>query len=185
MTDTSYLDTLTEEAAPKDALERISSLAADALHLESDIEQLEELVAQRKRELREVLEKQLPESMAAVNMSSFVLENGFKINVKPFYSGSINEDNQDKAFEWLIENGHKDMIKREFKVNFQASEVDQAEDFAQKLSELNTSYSDKMAVHPMTLRSFIKEMVEGGQNIPFDTFKVYIGQKAEIKAPKN
>ena len=41
--------------------------------------------------------------------------------------------------------------------------------------------ANEKSIHPMTLKAFIREMVESGADLPLETFGVYIGNKAEIK----
>jgi len=39
-------------------------------------------------------------------------------------------------------------------------------------------------VEPMTLKGFIREMIENGKDIPMETFGVYVGHKINIKKGK-
>ena len=42
------------------------------------------------------------------------------------------------------------------------------------------NYNKKEKVEPMTLKAFVKEQVEGGKELPFDLFGVYIANKTKI-----
>jgi len=42
----------------------------------------------------------------------------------------------------------------------------------------------KEAVHPSTLKAFVKEQIEKGSEIPSETFGIFIGQKTVIKKGK-
>ena len=48
------------------------------------------------------------------------------------------------------------------------------------LSNQGYSPSSKRWVEPMTLKAFVREQVENGVDLPFETFNVYIGQKSKI-----
>ena len=39
----------------------------------------------------------------------------------------------------------------------------------------------KTWVEPMTLKSFVKEQVEKGENLPYDLLGIYVGQRAKIR----
>ena len=43
---------------------------------------------------------------------------------------------------------------------------------------------DKTAVHPQTLRAFVKERVEEGDDFPMELFGAYVGQRAVINIKK-
>jgi len=42
----------------------------------------------------------------------------------------------------------------------------------------------KTEVHPQTLRAFIKERVEAGEEFPMELFGAWVGQRATIKRKK-
>jgi hypothetical protein len=44
---------------------------------------------------------------------------------------------------------------------------------------MNTT--QKEWVEPMTLKAFVREQVEKGTDLPYETFNIYIGQKSKIK----
>ena len=46
------------------------------------------------------------------------------------------------------------------------------------LNKINTNKKEK--VEPMTLKAFVREQVEGGKELPFDLFGVYIANKTKI-----
>ena len=43
-----------------------------------------------------------------------------------------------------------------------------------------TNFKLKEAVHPQTLKAFVREQVETGKELPFDLFGVYIANKTKI-----
>lgn len=173
------------QALPSDdALHKISAYAELAKALEESIEQLENSVKVQKEQLREVVERLLPEAMAEVGMAKFQLTDGSEINIKPFYSAKIDDENRDQAFDWLMDNGHDAIIKQEFNVKVDKGDTEGAETLKQYLSEHKMAYSGKVGVHPQTLAAFVKEQVESGADFPLDLFNVYIGQIAKIKRSK-
>ena len=182
------LNELERDAAsslPSDSsLERVSSLAVKQEDLEDEIEKIEAALATKKEELRHVAEVLLPQAMQECGISKFTTINGDKVEVKPFYSAKIGEDNQFACFSWLRENGHDDIIKNEIKTTFGRGEDMAAAKVAETLKSLHVSFTQKESVHPQTLTAFVREQVESGANFPLDTFKVFIGQKAKIKRSK-
>jgi hypothetical protein len=160
-------------------LNDIATLALKQLTLEDDVAKLEEMLKRKKEDLRRVSEEELPVLMGSV--TEFRLANGRKIVIKPYYSGSINDENADLAFTWLREHGHDDIIKNQVIMQFGKGEDKEAETVMTNLKALGYNPENKKAVHPMTLKAFIREQVESGAEIPLETFKAHIGRKATIK----
>lgn len=180
-------DAAKEEPAPEDKLERIKFFGEKQRKLVKQLADLENQVSLTKEALRRIVEQDLPEAMDEVNMTSFKLDDGTEIKVKPFYSASIPEDRKDEAFEWMKDNDFDGMIKAEIKVSFGKGEFEIAQSFLQFIRGFNEKAIDpeyKESVHWQTLRAFVKEQIEGGKPLPLDMFGVFVGRKAELKLPK-
>jgi hypothetical protein len=54
----------------------------------------------------------------------------------------------------------------------------------QALKDLGHEPVDKQSVHPMTLKSFIREQYESGSNFPADLFGAFVGNKTKIAPAK-
>jgi hypothetical protein len=70
-------------------LSSVSKLAQQQLSIERRIAELEEMVSDAKKELREVSEELLPSAMAEYGISELKLSDGSEITVGKFYSASI------------------------------------------------------------------------------------------------
>lgn len=184
MNDEDALFEMSQQSVSNDQLKEVSRLASIQRDLEIEIESREEEVKLLKQELADIAEKQLPQAMTAVGLKSFKLEDGSSVDVKPFYSASISDEKAVQAFGWLKNNGFEDLIKREIKVNFTAGEYEKADPIVNEMEAAGILFNDKLTVHPMTLKSFIKDQVEGGHPVPLDYFNAYIGAKATVKPPK-
>lgn len=172
-------------AAPADeGLKRVSAAAEKLLLLQAEADKLEEALASKKEELRMVAEGTLPEAMAEVGIAEFKLNDGSKITVKPFYSASIGDSNREDCHSWLRENGFGDLIKHELTVQLGRDRDAVAAELKVVLKEKDLPYVDKEGVNSSTLNAFVKEQVEKGKALPLDKFKVFIGRKAKVSAPK-
>ena len=145
---------------------------------------LENLLALEKEGLRKIQEEELPESLLALGLKSFILSDGSKLDVKTFYRGNINKDNTEKAHLWLRDNNHADLIKNDVICSFGKGEDHGALQLMGKLSEMKVDYQNKKHVHASTLKAFVKEQVEAGKEIPLDLLGVHIGQRSEIRRQK-
>lgn len=170
------------QAIPEDErLKQVAELAEQQLALDDEIEKLEALVSEKKAQLLGISQGKLPEMMSAIGLKEFKLLDGSKITVRPYYTAKIDDENREKAHNWLAENGHADIIKHQINVALGKGEAEAAEKVTAALKALGISYTDKEAVHWQTLVAFVREQVESGGDLPLDVFKVHIGQVAKIK----
>ena len=159
----------------------VAELGYRQVNLTAELAAIENELALKKEELRQVVEIELPESMLNLGLTSFSLSDGSKISVKTFYRGSIPKAREVEAFSWLRENGHDDLIKNEVKCTFGKGEDQAAEFLMAVLEEEKQDYENKKAVHPSTLKAFVREQLERGNKLPLDILGVYVGQKSEIR----
>jgi len=165
-------------------LSRVSQLAKLQQQIEQRIADLEEMVKDAKKQLREVAEDQLPAAMAEFGISRIELADGSSVSVGKFYSASIPKDRADQAFVWLVDNGYGDLIKNQVATSFVRGQEEMAENFAKDLETQGYAVSTKKWVEPMTLKAFVKDQTEKGANIPADMFGLFIGEKTKIVTPK-
>lgn len=158
-----------------------SELANYQVILEKKIKDKETELSTLKEQHKQVSQTDLPEALAETGLSSIKLLDGSTITINQFYNASIPKDKLDEAFTWLRDNGHEDLIKNTVTCDFGRGEDSEAKVLKETLTNSGLSYTDKVAVHPMTLKAFVREQVESGQNLPLDLLGVYIGQKSIIK----
>jgi hypothetical protein len=159
----------------------IGELAARQLDIIDEIDELEKNLAVAKDKLRQVAEVDLPEAMLSCGVSEFKTPTGARISVKPYYSASISDENKSSCMIWLKDHGHDDIIKNTVTLSFGKGEDDQARAAVETLAAVGYSPVNTKAVHPQTLKAFVKEQVEAGEDFPLELFKVYVGKRATIK----
>ena len=106
---------------------------------------------------------------------------GSAVDVKPFYSATITKANQEKAFNWLRNNGLGDIIKNEISVSFGRNEENKAADYASLAQERGFQPTQKLKVEPMTLKALVRERTEAGKEMPTELFNIFVGNKTTIK----
>lgn len=171
-------------------LQRITALAAEQLRLEREIAGLEEQMKSAKDLHRQISETDLPEAMDAAEMEEFIMKDGRKVSIKQTYHGEIPKDPERRsvAFSWLREHGHDSIIKRVIRIEFGVGEDKKAKNLFDRIRRYknlvdNTIVGDE-SVHPQTFKSFVKRSMEEGEDLPTDTFGIYIRRFAEIGAVK-
>ena len=82
-------DAEVDEKVPEDKLEKIRHFGEQQRKLMRHIASLENDLSMAKDKLRRSMEQDLPEAMDEVGMTSFKLDDGAEVKVKPFYAASI------------------------------------------------------------------------------------------------
>jgi len=164
-----------------DQLAGIAVLAKRAKMLELEIKDLEESLAERQNNYRALTEETLPEAFAEMNLKGFVMEDGSKIEIKPFYGATISKDRKAEAFTWLRERGHDDLIKNTVSVQFGRKEDELCDRLKNLLGEHGYTFEQSEKVEPQTLKAWVREQLQRGNEVPSDLFGVFIGQKAIFK----
>lgn len=160
--------------------EKIKSLAAlarEQVKIEDDIAQLEKNLIDMKDQLKSVSEFKIPELFNELGLAEFKLANGFKVKVNPYYTAKITDE---KAFDWLEDRGHADLIKGEFIVHYRRDNVADLAAFKALAAQMGFTVTDKLGVHPMTLKAFVKNQIETGNEMDRELFNVYAGFKTKI-----
>ena len=165
-----------------DSLTGVGELAKEALRLEREIEDLESVVKERKAALNEMLEFRIPEALREINMVKFEMADGSLIEVKQFYAASIPADRKGEAYEWLRQHGYDDIIKNTVSVQFGRGEDKQAEGLLDLVRKEGLIPDQAEKVEPMTLKAWVREMVEQGNEFPTELFGAHVGWKAKLKS---
>lgn len=174
----------TAPQGPSDGdLAAISDLAMQQLFWEEEVARIGEMLKEAERNLRHVSEQALPDAMATVGMLEFKLLDGSRILIKEDVAASIKADGIKGAVEFLEERGLGGVIKDEIKINLGRGEAELATRFLELAKSLDVPASEKLSVHPSTLKSLVKEQLEQGVEFPEEFFSVYPYKKAVIKAP--
>ena len=163
-------------------LDSVGALARRAKLLEKEIEELDTVLKERKEQQRKLLEDTIPAMLQELGMKKFTMSDGSTIDVKPFYSASIKEENRALAYQWLRDNGYDDIIKNTVSVRFGRNEDKLCETLINLLRQQNYPVEQTEKIEPQTLKAWAREMVERGQEIPTETFSLYVGHKATIKS---
>ena len=165
-------------------LTSVAALAWTIRDKESKISDLEQELKEEKKALIKLTDEEMPSMLAEIGMSSFALDDGSTVEVKQTYGASILVEKRPEAYEWLRDNGYDDIIKNTVACQFGRGEDDQASAFAAFAQQQGYVPEQKTEVHPQTLRAFVKERCEAGEEFPMELFGAWVGQRAVIKRGK-
>ena len=164
----------------QDSVKSISDKCNELKSLRKNIEDEEEKLSTLKNKARDLEERTIPEMMQEAGVSLLKLSDGYTVEVKPFYAAKIPESRVEEAFSWLRGKGFEDIIKNTVTASFNRGQDNEVSELIKVCEEHGFNYNKKEKVEPMTLKAFVKEQVEGGKELPFDLFGVYIANKTKI-----
>lgn len=168
------------EALGKAELSAVSLLAQQLTVLTNQQKELDAQLKENKEHVRRISEEALPTAMLALGLESLTLEDGTKIGISTDYYAEIPKAKAKDAFAWLRKNNCDSLIKNEIKALFGKGEDALAAALVQFANKSGIDISAKEAVHPQTLRAFVRERAEAGTPVPDDLFGVFIKRVAKL-----
>ena len=172
------------EKVDQKGLTSVASLARQIRDREVKIEALEKSLKDFKKDLQKLTDEEMPAMLAEIGISSFSLDDGSTVVVKQTYGASILVQNRPTAYEWLRDHQYDDIIKNTVLCQFGRGEDDQVSAFSQFAETQGFIPQQKTEIHPQTLRAFVKERCEAGEDFPMELFGAWVGQRAVIKKGK-
>ena len=166
------------EETPLDLIKKLGAILVD---VDKDIKEKEETLSQVKAKRKQIAEVMLPELMEDIDIESLTLADGTKITLSKFYNAKIPEAHWGDAVEWLESKNHDGIIKSGFTVALSKGQTDLGHAAKAALRELGIPVIVKDSIHPSTLRAFVKEQLEQGEDIPKEMFGVYEGKRVTFK----
>ena len=159
----------------------IAELARAVRNKQDEVLKLEDALKKTKKDLLKLTDEDLPALLHEIGVSKMELDDGSKVELKSTYGAYIKVENRDKAFGWLKENGYDDIIKNVVTCQFGRGEESLAENLVEMTTKAGFSPEQKRDIHPQTLKAFVRDQVESGNEFPMDVFGAYVGQRANIK----
>ncbi|MCP4897733.1 MAG: hypothetical protein GY906_12240 [bacterium] len=168
-----------DEPVSEDSLKRLSELAEEQLQRQVEVEEAKTALKDAEERLRQVAWFDIPELMQELGMETITTLSGVKVDISQETRASIRAPKKRAAMQWLRDNGHEAIIKREVKLQFGMGEDEIAQGVVDTLGDLD--YSDDSNVHSSTLKKFVKELREAGLDVPDELFSVHQQRVSKIK----
>lgn len=161
--------------ADSNILTQIKYAALKQKQLQEKVNALENALKTAKAELAHYTEKTFPDLMDVAGQKQLTTMDGIKITVKEKIRAHIAADQQAQAFAWLDENGHSNIIKRQFLIDFNKDEEAWAKKFETDLKRRKRPLhvKRKSGIHAATLSAFCRELLENGVDFPQKLFGLH------------
>jgi hypothetical protein len=182
------------QSASVDKLDGVRNLAKTARDLQLEIDNYAERIVELREQLQQITNIDLPELMHEANISQLKLtadgnKPAVNLKLKPFYRAGIAaswaEERKQKAYDWLVEHGHGDLIKATVTVKFNKEDYAEAQELSSRLTETYDSVNLDRSVHAGTLSAWLREQVEEvGEMPPLEVIGGSVGQVVTIEKEK-
>lgn len=175
-----------ENQAARFSLEELVKVGENLEALKFEAAELTAELEAKNDDIRRYETEVLPDGLKNLGIKDITLSSGAKIALIDIISASITEENREAAHAWLRTHGHGDIIKNNVTLIFGKGEDQVAKDLINHLIEMRdkgqTKFGDlqqKEAVHPSTLKAFVKDQLSKG-GFPGELFKLYTGQAVKM-----
>ena len=165
-------------------LTSVASLAKKQKNQEQKVKDLEAELKEAKKELLRISDEEIPNLMSETGLSSLKLDDGSSLDIKNIYGASILVANREKAYDWLREHGHDDIIKNRVVATFGRGQEDDSKVFIRVAYDNGVATDQESKIEPQTLKAWVKERMEAGEEFPTELFGAFMGQRAIIKGGK-
>lgn len=173
------------EKPPAD-IPQLTAMARDAVQLERQMEVLERTLSETRKKYLDLTRVQLPDVMAEIGLTSFQLADGSRLKIEDFIEGSLPRDPiaRDTAINVLVGAGGDTMIRNEVVIPFERRQHNEAVSLAQELQARGLPVKIEQDVHHMTLKSFVRDKLSHGEELPYEKLGIFVGRRAVVKLPK-
>lgn len=167
------------ELPKKPTVNTLRMLSERLLKLKEQTERSKVIYEKNKEALRLLQEEHLPAVMAELGLLSTKLQNGAELALSKNYFAKIPAGAEKDALAWLEAHGSAAIAKQTLNVTH-----DHFEQAKKACENAGVPYDVSLKINPQTLKAFVREQLEKGENLPFETFGVYVQNVARVKMPK-
>lgn len=139
----------------KDLLEKITELGQDLIAHKEELEELEDLVKNKKKAIEKIEQDLLPKAMISLNIKKFELSSGYELSIKEELACSVK--NYEKLYDFLEDQGDDALMKTTIEVGKLPKNI-QAKVLAELKEVFGLEGIAKMYIHPQTLKAYFKRL---------------------------
>ena len=193
---------ISQDAAASGPTDKIDELLAEFIQVDASIKATELQLEEAKKQRNKLQMELLPEAMMAARKKKLVMQDGAVLSLRDFLAASLPSqskireesdpevqaelaERRQAGLSWLRENNGGAIIKNELTIDIPKGNDNVVSQVITVAEELGLPWSRAENVHAKTLESFLREKIkQPSSNIPAETFRLVVGQKAHYKPAK-
>lgn len=162
----------------------VQRLVGELRRADQQVEECEQALKDAQKWRRDLAERQMPELFEQLGVTELKMSDGLKVLVKEKIRASIPQKHREEAMAWLEEHGHAALIKRTLVAAFNRDQQESAAQAMEVLTKMFRNVKQDRKVEPSTLRSWVKQQLEAGEELPLDLFGVFRQNEAQVVLPQ-
>lgn len=178
-----YSQYASQEIITEELSQKLAKLAEERVSIEDYISSLEEELDKAKDSLR--TNETLLVNLLGTLEGKLKLPNGKTLEIASRLRGSINKERQIQAYDWLEENGHSNLMKRQLEIQFSRDQVELAKQVKEYLDQDDFGQpivvEQNNSVQHSTFDAFVRRHYSEGEELPSDLFSVYTQKIIKVK----
>lgn len=143
-------------------LGQISVLVDRLVDCDKDIAKAELDLKKLKATRDGIAEKDLPELMISVGQTVLMTTSGFPIKLEKALYTNISKDRKPRAIQWLDDNGHGGMVKRNVVIAFNKCDEEKVAAFKRMIDKNWPDNKTILDVNAATAKSMVKKQLAAG-----------------------
>lgn len=176
-------DPTTQPAPTQGAsLQELQCMGKTLSELKGTLDSYQKLAEQTAKAISQLEDVALPEMMTQLGLEEITLDTGHKITKKKLVFASVKDEHT--AFQWLRDHDEDSIIKNTINVSLSRGDDELAVIIEKELEKLGVVFERKEAVHPSTLKAFIKEALADpnlADSLPRKAFGIYETERVFFK----
>lgn len=149
-----------EDLVTEGALESVSALVKRFQEAEARVKTLEAQLDKARLDRDQIAEVDIPEAMSSYGVQRMDMGNGVTLSLAEETYANISDERCAAAFAWLRDKGHGAIIKNTITLQLGRQEDAKADQLIAQMREQGFAPERKEAVHPSTLKAFVKEQID-------------------------
>ncbi len=158
----------------------VELLYKTVLKCNASVDDIEELLKRRKKDLFNVRQVQIPTMMDEFELDSITTKDGIKIEIKDGLSVTVKD--QPELYKFIIKDGSGDLIKKLFTVSIENDEIEK--EVEKKLEMIDCLFEKKESIHWQTLQKYVRGRMEKGKSIPEKLLTIFEYKYSKIQKIK-
>lgn len=175
-------------SAQQDSLVKLRGLVLAQVMFEDLVDQLEEILKAVASEYRDLTETILPSLMDELGVPKLAISESQSVELKVKITANIPKEKIEEGCKWLIDNGFGAIIKQVVSTEFGTKQSEEAAKVVEAIKALKLEGiepSVKKSVNHMTLGALVREQLEEGTELPFETLGIYRRRASVVSTKKN
>jgi hypothetical protein len=167
---------MTAPGFEKNPLEDLMVLVRHMRKIEEDENAAEALLATIKETKRNLQEITLPAAFANLGLEELTLNTGERIVITETVFANISKARREAAYQWLKDHGAGALVKKEMTIA-----QDRVDEAMLMCRTSNIPFNLDETVNAQSLKKFVRETLDAGEDIPHDLFGIHTQKSAVVK----